>query len=151
MLLLNYADLKADLRGELEWIAVCLEIDVTRHPGKPSDIDNESDETLLDIVVRKASFSYMKAREQASPGVYGARFGRPNEPLQLITKQHINKGVSGKSEEFFTPSMKEKFEKGYEENLRAYPELRKWIVEGGPWTVRQVGSTPNELDIIKQA
>jgi aryl sulfotransferase len=104
--LVHFANLKADLRGEIEKIAAYLEIEV--------------DPATWPAILEHCSFDYMKrlaARDERAKQVFkggGATF--------------INKGTNGRWRDVLTPADNEKYQAEVARNLT--PEAAAWLETG---------------------
>jgi hypothetical protein len=113
VVLLHYADLKADLEGEMRALAVRLGIEV------PED--------RWPVLVEAAQFSQMKDRaELLAPQV--------TDGFWNATGEFFKKGSSGQWREFFTDADRAR----YDERVRslASPELVDWVHNGSKRAVK---------------
>ena len=118
VLLVNFVDLKTDHRGQVERIARFLDI-----PDVTPD--------LIDATVEKSTFAHMKRREKEVPGIYSDLHGRPGRPKFFTTEQHLGKGKSLESGEYYTPEMMLKYEKTVGEMLGPFADLVDYLGKGG--------------------
>jgi len=117
VLLVHFADLTRDPRNQILRIAKFLEIDLTSKQ--------------LKNVVAKSSFEYMKAR----PEKWLLHGGREDDRYLMVKENsHINKGVTGGGEEFFTAEMNEMWERAVQKHWgNADPKMIHWAAYGGSY------------------
>ena len=117
VLLIHYSDMKRNLRREVERIAEFLGIDVT-------------DPVFLQSVLEKSSFDYMKKHGHK----FDSYFGRNRNILLMAEGTHINKGKTGGTDEFFTDSMDEMWERAVKTHFAdVHPKMVEWASHGGEY------------------
>jgi aryl sulfotransferase len=108
VLLLHYADLKADLPGQIRLIADFLSIDI--------------DEERWPAILEHCSFDYMKANAEKSVPLGGVIF-------EGGAKTFIHKGTNGRWRDVLTPEEVRKYEDLAYQNLT--PSCAYWLAHGG--------------------
>lgn len=85
---------------------------------------------LIDATVEQSTFAHTKRREKEVPGIYSDLHGRLGRPKFSTTEQHLSKGKSGESGEYYTPEMMLKYERTVGEMLGLFPDLVDYLVKG---------------------
>lgn len=119
VMLLHFADLKKDLSTNVRKLAKFLELDV------PED--------AMKVVLRKASYKYMKKHHQKKMQVCVSKWPGTNHSICSVDEGgHMNnKGQIGGSDAFFTPAMHEQWAKLVEKYFGSHPGLAMWAESGG--------------------
>lgn len=109
VLMLHYADMKADLPGTVKTIAGFLDI--------------ELDEASFERAVRHSSFDWMKANAEKAAPLGGAAW-------QGGAKTFVNKGTNGRWQGLLSAAEIAAYEARALAELG--PECARWLAEGGP-------------------